>query len=429
MSIAPQTVTSNEDMRQLRLSVLPFPLPVWLLLAAVGAAIGAGYASGDVIHLVNDGYGRALGDFALLLLPSFLIAGALAKREIGGADRFASSMSPLVGAGMVCPDTAYATLSPIAGRRRLQTAVGAYAGFKLLFPAGPLIVGTGLGLASPGVFLWGLVLLPFVWGAGILALAAFGSSHPEDGRMEEVARQVNWVALSPFALLAVLLVLGAATPLGRIPPADFFVNPRGALLIAALLAILLTPVAQRKDVIQGAVRRTAGLLFVIGAASAFGAVATTIIPIASYWPTDAGAVVALGVLFGGAAFFKLVQGSSMATFAAVTAVAGPVVAASGVSPIAAVYAICLGTIVAVTPNDSFYWLVRSDALAAQGEARSVTILAGATLIQGLVGLAVLLAFVLAGFIGFKLSRDRPPARLRAGQGPRGAAGRAGRCRR
>ena len=375
---------------------MPFPLSVWMLIGALALAIAAGYPHGKVVEIVNAGYGRALGDFALLLLPAFLIAGCLSKRAMTGASGFAAGVSPFVGAGMVCPDTAYATLSPISGARRLQTAVGAYAGFKLLFPAGPLIVGTGLGLAAPQVFLWGLVLLPIVWGAGLLALRAFDG--PVSAETVGGGGRIDVVSLSPFILLAGLLALGATTPLGRIPPLDFFFNPRGALILAALLALLLAAPADRKDIIQTAVRRTGWLLFVIGTAAAFGAVLTTVIPVASLWPKEAGPTVALLLLFAGAMAFKLIQGSSMATFAAVTAVAGPIVAVSGLSPVAAVYAICLGTIVAVTPNDSFYWLVRSDALTDRTEATSLKILVGTTVIQGIAGLVALLSLVFVGAV-------------------------------
>ncbi len=355
---------------------MPFPLSVWMLIGALALAIAAGYPHGKVVEIVNAGYGRALGDFALLLLPAFLIAGCLSKRAMTGASGFAAGVSPFVGAGMVCPDTAYATLSPISGARRLQTAVGAYAGFKLLFPAGPLIVGTGLGLAAPQVFLWGLVLLPIVWGAGLLALRAFDGPVPAE--TSGGGGRIDVVSLSPFIL--------------------FFFNPRGALILAALLALLLTAPADRKDIIQTAVRRTGWLLFVIGTAAAFGAVLTTVIPVASLWPKEAGPTVALLLLFAGAMAFKLIQGSSMATFAAVTAVAGPIVAVSGLSPVAAVYAICLGTIVAVTPNDSFYWLVRSDALTDRTEATSLKILVGTTVIQGIAGLVALLSLVFVGAV-------------------------------
>ena|GEM_PF-4137779 len=59
-------------------------------------------------------------------------------------------------------------------------------------------------------------------------------------------------------------------------------------------------------------------------------------------------------------------------------------------PVAAVFAICLGSFVAILPNDSFYWLVRRSALEGQSDQRSIAVLSGGALVQALVGLAVLL---------------------------------------
>jgi GntP family gluconate:H+ symporter len=99
-------------------------------------------------------------------------------------------------------------------------------------------------------------------------------------------------------------------------------------------------------------------------------------------------------LFALTMVFKLAQGSSMATFAAISPVAAPVVLASGVNEIAAVFAICLGSFIAILPNDSYYWLVRRDALAGeQSEGRAICILTGGAVVQALVGMAVLLAVV------------------------------------
>ena len=84
----------------------------------------------------------------------------------------------------------------------------------------------------------------------------------------------------------------------------------------------------------------------------------------------------------------------MATFAAVAPVAAPIVVASGAEPIAAVFAICLGSFIAILPNDSYYWLVRRDALEHEtSEARAIRILTGGAVLQACVGLALLLAVV------------------------------------
>ena len=105
-------------------------------------------------------------------------------------------------------------------------------------------------------------------------------------------------------------------------------------------------------------------------------------------------VLTLIALFALSVLFKLAQGSSMATFAAIAPVAAPIVLANGVNEIAAVFAICLGSFIAILPNDSYYWLVRRDALASeQSEGRAIGILTGGAAVQAMVGMAVLLAVV------------------------------------
>lgn len=377
---------------------LALPLPVWMLLLAVAIALVAGWTPDQVVVAINRGFGRALGEFALLLLPSFILAGALSSRGMGGAPGFASGMAPFVGAAMVCPDSAYATLSPMAGPRKLETALGTYAGFKLLFPAGPLIVATGLGIAATAsLFGWGVLLLGVTWLTGVVLARRAGSGS---ATAIGIAPKIEWPTLAPFVLLAALWVSGvlAGGSLDRWSLLAFFVTPKGALAAAAACALLQRPSLAREGVVQSALRRTSGLLFTIGAASALGAVLMDVIPFARNWPVGLGPVGAVGTLFMGSALLKMLQGSSMATFAAVTAIGGPLVLASGLSHPAAVYAVCLGTMVAITPNDSFYWLVRTDALQGVREAHAVRLLTLASSLQGLAGLFVLIALLAAGWI-------------------------------
>ena len=67
--------------------------------------------------------------------------------------------------------------------------------------------------------------------------------------------------------------------------------------------------------------------------------------------------------FLAAVLFKLIKGSSMATFAALMAVLSPQLPQLGIDPVSAVAAICLGSLIAMLPNDSYYWPGREDALA------------------------------------------------------------------
>ena len=391
-------------------SVFDMPLVVWMVIGTLAIGLWHGMSPSVLIPAFNQGFGRAIGEFALILLPSFTIAAVLSRGGVAaaGGGKLAALVSPAAGAGMICPDTAYAALSPIAAGRKLDVAFGAYAGFKLLFPAGPLIVAAGLGMDDPALLLVGLALTLPVWAAGVLwaRLSASGGAtvgYPDAagaGPIPEGAtpawRLRSYRALLPFAVLALLLGAGAVLGSTGSVLLDFILQPKGALLAAAVVALARTAPGERRACLDGAVRRTGGLLLLIGAASAFGAVLTRVVSLDAMAPSGGGVGAILG-LFALTVVFKLIQGSSMATFAAVAPVAAPMVLASGLAPWAAVYAICLGSFIAILPNDSFYWLVRRDAFDERaGEGRAMLVLAGGAVVQALVGLALLLAVTVIG---------------------------------
>ncbi len=395
-----QAVSSPSSVADMKRHVPDLPLVVWMVLLALVIGLGGGLGATELIGVFNDGFGRALGEFALILLPSFTLAAALSRQNVASdaAGRTTVLASPVAGAGMICPDTAYAALAPAAGRYKLDMAFGAYAGFKLIYPAGPLIVAVGLGVSGSAdvqpaiLLLCGALLTLPVWGAGV-AWGRFGgtvsgsqdqSPQSGDGRL--------FVAFAPFMVMAGLLILGGVIGQTGIGTIDFLLLPKGALMAAAVLALFQTPVEARRDCLDSAVRRTGSLLLVIGAASAFGAVLTGLVPLNRIVPPGSGMLTLIG-LFALTVLFKLAQGSSMATFAAVAPVAAPIVAASEASPVAAVFAICLGSFIAILPNDSYYWLVRRDAFEHETrEARVVRILAGGAVVQAIVGMCLLLAW-------------------------------------
>lgn len=159
--------TMNVTRRELWFFVPNWPPVVWMIAAALVLGLSNGLGAPELVRVFNAGWGRALGEFALILLPSFALAAALMRHNVGAASGLVVAASPFAGAGMVCPDTAYAALSPVAGQRRLSVAFGSYAGFKLLYPAGPLIVATGLGAQDSSLMIFGLALLIPVWGVGV----------------------------------------------------------------------------------------------------------------------------------------------------------------------------------------------------------------------------------------------------------------------
>lgn len=392
-------MTASADPSERRAYRFNFPLPLWMILAALAIGFAGPIDATMLVASFNSGYGAALGEFALILIPSFVLAACLSHRSVDGAAGAAAVASPFTAAGMICPDTSYAALAPVAGRRKLSVALGSYAGFKLLFPAGPLIVATGLGVDSPDLFVVGLILLGPVWLFGELWVRFRSRAHAVSAVRQEVAIGSLVRALMPFGGMALLLVIGSTADLSAWTFFDFVTQPKGALVVAATAALLDTESHKRQECVDSAIRSTAPLLLIIGAASAFGAVLTTVVPIAELLRNgpEAGPLLLL-VPFATAMIFKILQGSSMATFAAVTPVVAPLVHTASVNSTAAVFAICLGSFVAILPNDSFYWLVRRDVLAEHSDGHAISVLAAGATGQAIVGLAVLYALLGLGVV-------------------------------
>jgi len=113
-----------------------WPMVVWMIAAALVLGLASGLSATELAHVFNAGWGRALGEFALILMPSLILAATLSRKNIGAAPGLAVAASPIAGAGMICPDTAYAALSPVAGRQSLSVAFGSYAGLNFCFQPG-----------------------------------------------------------------------------------------------------------------------------------------------------------------------------------------------------------------------------------------------------------------------------------------------------
>lgn len=388
------TQATSRSQAALRQPWLNLPQPAWLILLALAIGLADGLNAQSLVKAFGAGYGRALGDFALILIPSFILAACLAEQSIGGAPKFVSAIAPITAAGMVCPDTAYAALSSVAKHRKLSVAFGSHLGYRLLFPAGPLIVATGLGIDNSGLIVTGLALLVPTWLAGeIWALFrngrnAVAASVPASGSPALTADTAR--ALFPLVALGGLLLIGGLVQASGIPLVDFVTRPKGALLVAAVLAVIGTPPRRRRACLDAAMQRSASLLLVVGAASAFGLMLTKALPLGNLVQSGATGSAVLLTLFLVAAVFKITHGSSTVTLATVTPVLAPLAMSAGIAPGAAIFAVCLGTLI-IVPTDSFYWLVRSDALAGQNEKSAIATLGGGALLQALVGMTTLLA--------------------------------------
>ena len=87
-------------------------MALWIVVLALALGLSSGMAAADIVAQFNAAFGRALGEFALILLPSFILAAALTRNDLGSeaAGRTVVFAAPAAGAGMICPDTAYAAL-------------------------------------------------------------------------------------------------------------------------------------------------------------------------------------------------------------------------------------------------------------------------------------------------------------------------------
>ena len=390
------TTRASAALRLLSTFIPHWPLLIWLVTIALAIGLVGGLNTEQLISRYNASFGRSLGEFVLILLPSLMLAAAMNKSGAKATAGLVAGAAPLAGAGMVCASTAYAALSPAAENRRLDVAFGVHTGFKLLYPAGPLIVATGLGVETDSLLVYGFALLIPVWAVGALWVRFHGGvDEPTGTSATSFSARSAVQSFGPLLLLAVLLIAGSVLPVPNYAPLTFATEPKGALMLSATVALFRVAKHERRKCIDNAIRQTGELILIIGVASAFGGMLTNVVSLSSLIPEDAGAV-GIASLFLLAVLFKLMQGSSMTVFVTAPSVAAPLIEAMGILPVVAVFSICFGTFVAILPNDSFYWLVRRDALAKNSEPRAIAVLAGGSTLQGITGLLIILLMASLG---------------------------------
>jgi gluconate:H+ symporter, GntP family len=368
-----------------------------MLLVSIALGMAHGFGARQLIATLNTGFGGALGEYALILLPSFTMAAAVSNAKVADLpDWLPPLLAPFAGAAMVCPDTAYAALGPVAKRKKLSVLFGTYAGFKLLIPTGPVIVATGLGAFDQRLALAMLPVFAVAWATGLLF-----AHVSENGTINSCGWEgrLPWHLLMPLLLLVGLLVIGFVLRAASVtlpPAADFLVSPKGSLFAAAAAALIPLTREDRSEAVASSLKRSGPLLLTIGAASALGMMITTTLPIVRLASVLVGTGLILPSLFIFTAIFKLAKGSSMATFAGTTGIVAPLLPAIHVSPVSVTLAMCAGAFVTITPNDSLYWIVREDCGEGYSDlGRKLAI--GGTL-QGVSALAAVIALNAVGWI-------------------------------
>lgn len=394
--------------KRLALNIQHIPLSVGMILLSVVVALAVGMDDTKFIAVFNEGYGLNMGYFAIILLCSFFLAAAVSKGEAFSLGRFSVVVSPFTGAAMVCPDTSYAALSPIARDFRLHIAVGSYAGFKLLVPAGPLIIGVALSVdvGKPAFILLGVALMIPTVISGLLCLlfmtkpnliksSCNATTQPNISPRLMSLQLIR--RLFPLLCLVILLLIGFVLDLTSKPILKFFTSPLGALVATSFLTYRVIPPEMRRECLDSTMRRAAPLLLVIGSAAALGVIiakAFSLGNLLTFFHEENSNMVLVVILFGVAALFKIINGSSLATFAAVPPILSPVIADSLIDPNIAVYAICLGSFIAVLPNDSYFWLTQVNETAASDQSKIDFTFTKISVAQGLVGLACLCSYMI-----------------------------------
>ena len=378
------------------------PLPIFMMIVAIVLGLANGLGNQKIISVIVTGYGNNLGYFCIVLISAFFLAGWLSQEGNLYLGKIGALMSPLLGAGMVCPDTAYASLSPLAGNYRNIIAVGSYSGFKLLLPAGPLIIGVGIGanVDDPRLLSIGVFLMLATFAAGYLWTKVFNINTVDlspMGNRTNLRLADTFILLLPLIVLFVLLAFGYILKLSNIPVIGFTTAPAGALMTAAILAYIMAENTVRKEMLERAIRRSATLLFLIGCASTLGHMLAYIIPTGFVEQLLGSLKTEYALLLGifiTAGVFKVINGSSLATFSALPPILAPTLAHSGLDLIPVVFTICLGSFIAILPNDSFFWLVKNDAFSNVKTNVYLKIVTGASIFQALVGFAALCLLIL-----------------------------------
>jgi len=370
-------------------NLLKVPFPIFILLLSLVIGISCGMSTHQLLGLISAGFGESIGYIALILLASFALASAISNSQTPSSTaQFATVVAPLAGASMVCPDTAYAALSPIAPGRKLSVLFGSYAGFKLLIPAGPAIVASMLGGLTPTLIGWGVITFIFCWGAGLAYASLFESKLPATQGSHPLPPLVITL---PLLCLIGLIMIGALVGWYGIPlPTilEFSISPTGALIIAATIALTMVDAAEREAAFKSSINRTAPLLLIIGSASAFGAVLVAALSFETIARSLVSSGLVIPALFLLAAALKTAKGSSMATFAGAGGLVAVLLPSLNTSAEAATLALCAGAFVTIAPNDSLFWLVKRDAFGEQNGSRVTWILATGASLQGIVALMV-----------------------------------------
>ncbi len=377
-----------------------FKVHAFLTIFAVTIAVGLayGFAPQDLIQLTIKGFSNILGYVAIIVLSATIIGEILDKtgatRRITetvlatvGSSRIPLAMGVsgyLIAVPVMCCDTAFIVLSPIAralasagriSKMAVSTAlaVGAYTSFKLVYPAGPLFTSAIFGAEIGKVIGLGVSASIPVFVLGVLWARRTGRTSSEPVSAPTVVDSAHsrlpstWASFACIVVpISLILLRSTIGPIVSVPAQirqalDLVGHPIIALPIGVGLSLTLAYGQKMSEIngwISDGIKRAASILAIVGAGGALG----TVLQASGIGDVLGNAVLSLGipgivVVFLVSAAIKTGIGSSMVTWITAPSIILPILPALGVSPVLASLAVCAGSMVCINVNDSYFWVV------------------------------------------------------------------------
>lgn len=400
----------------------------------------------DIAKSISSGFGNTLGGVGIVIGLGIILGQILAEskainaiatgmlRKVGKAR---ANLAITISGWLICipvfQDAAFVIFMPLVKQIRRATkkplvalvcslGVGTIAAHALVIPTpGPVAVAGNMNL-NIGAFLFYsiIVSLPATLIAGVLYSRFLEKQALKNGKADDYAdaedataavddeKSYPSMALSLFVLLFPLVLILVGSIASLLLPKGSLAKPYFAFFgdknIALFLGVIVGFLALRKyfkkstnQIISEAVL-AAGVIFLItGAGGGFGSVINASgigkYLVASLQHINISLII-LGFLLS--QLLRAAQGSTTVALVTTSAILGPLMAGSGVSPVLVGLAICAGGIGVSLPNDSGFWVLSNySGLSVKDTIKAWTV--GGTIV-GLSALGIVLILSLMPFL-------------------------------
>ncbi|SEN70477.1 gluconate permease GntT [bacterium A37T11] len=420
--------------------VLKINTVISLIITAIAVGAAQGMKGDAILKSVEEGVGSTMGQLALILAFGAMLGKLIA--DGGGAQRITSGLSKAFGIknlqwAMVLTgflvgiplfyNVGFVVLVPfvfmVCATSKLPLL---YVGIPLLaalsvthgyLPPHPgptsivMLYKADMGLT---MFYGALVAIPAIIISGPLFARTLGDikTHPPKNLFEAPIRPEAdlpgfgisvFTGLFPVMLIALATIGDAWLPKGSVVlhTCHFLGNPVLALLLASLLAMYTMGIRQGKrlkdllEPMEDALRSVTMILFIIGSAGAFKQVLTDS-GVADYISvlTKDLPLSPLILVWAIAAVIRVALGSATVAALTTAGIAGPIIAATHVSPELMVLATGAGSLMFSHVNDPGFWMFKEYfGLSIRDTVRSWSVMETLVSVIGLLGVLLLNLFI------------------------------------